>query len=324
MKTWELTGFTVDLTGAALPHLARPDAALPSADRAASTDAEARFVQLLAEVAGPELERRDREDARRRSRIRRVRDVIRHGRLVVLFQPILDLERLVPVGVEALGRIRGLPCQGPSWWFQEAESVGLRTELEIAAARVALASVADLPLGTELWLNASPATIGTAALERAIATARPTRTVVELTEHSVVDDYGRLADSVERLRALGARLAVDDVGAGASTFRHILHLAPDVIKLDMALIQGIETDPRRRALVTAMVGFAGEVGIQLTAEGIESEAQLHTLRRLGVRFGQGFHLGRPGTPAALTRSVSEADPPFMERAGPVGAGPLSR
>jgi EAL domain-containing protein (putative c-di-GMP-specific phosphodiesterase class I) len=297
VKTWELRGVTVDVTGAPVGSFARE-----SRGTEGSAPPDAEFVRLLAEVAGSELERADRDTARRRARIRRIRDVIGRGRLTVVLQPIREVRSLSTVGFEALGRIRGLPCQGPSWWLQEAQAVGLRTELELAATRTAVATLDVIRPPAELWLNASPGTILSGSFARAIAAGDPSRTVVELTEQAVVDDYDRLRDAVARLRALGARLAVDDVGAGASTFRHILDLAPDVIKLDMSLIRRIEADAVRRALVVAMVEFARDVGAQLTAEGVESEAQLRTLRRLGVRFGQGFHLGRPVSPSALAGS----------------------
>jgi EAL domain-containing protein (putative c-di-GMP-specific phosphodiesterase class I) len=95
------------------------------------------------------------------------------------------------------------------------------------------------------------------------------------------------------LRARGLRLAVDDAGAGYASFRHILRLRPDHIKLDMSLTRNIDTDKSKRALALALIEFARETGSELIAEGIETQGELATLRELGVMRGQGYLLGRP-------------------------------
>ncbi|MGZ5354682.1 MAG: EAL domain-containing protein, partial [Actinomycetota bacterium] len=99
--------------------------------------------------------------------------------------------------------------------------------------------------------------------------------------------------SLQRLRALGARIAIDDAGAGFASLRHILLIAPEIIKIDISLTSRIDTDPRRRALAAALVSFAKEMSIEVVAEGIESEEEYAALLSLGVRLGQGYHLGRP-------------------------------
>jgi EAL domain-containing protein (putative c-di-GMP-specific phosphodiesterase class I) len=99
--------------------------------------------------------------------------------------------------------------------------------------------------------------------------------------------------AIARVRELGARLAVDDAGAGWSSLRHILELDAELIKLDGSLTRSLEADPRRRSLASALIEFGRESGASVLAEHIESELQLTELRRLGVRYGQGFHLGRP-------------------------------
>ena len=87
---------------------------------------------------------------------------------------------------------------------------------------------------------------------------------------------------------------MDDVGAGFASLRHILQLAPEFIKLDATLTQDVDRDPGRCALAQAMITFAAELGATIVAEGIETADQLTTLQRLGVRYGQGFYIARPG------------------------------
>lgn len=105
---------------------------------------------------------------------------------------------------------------------------------------------------------------------------------------------GALVAALAPFRAAGGRLAVDDAGAGFASLRHILLLNPDIIKLDIALTRDIDTDVAKRSLATALIAFATETGATILAEGIETESELQTLRALGVRYGQGWHLGRPG------------------------------
>ncbi|MDQ3570948.1 MAG: EAL domain-containing protein, partial [Actinomycetota bacterium] len=94
-------------------------------------------------------------------------------------------------------------------------------------------------------------------------------------------------------RQRGLRVAVDDAGAGYASFRHILRLRPDIIKLDMALTRDIDRDPARRALAAALITFAENTGSTIVAEGVETAEELHALRQLGVTAAQGYYLGRP-------------------------------
>jgi EAL domain-containing protein (putative c-di-GMP-specific phosphodiesterase class I) len=102
-----------------------------------------------------------------------------------------------------------------------------------------------------------------------------------------------IQEALRPLRQRGLRLAIDDTGAGYASMTHILKLEPDIIKLDCALTTGIDRDPVRRSLAAALTTFAREMGAVVVAEGIETEAELGTLRQLGVMFGQGFGIARP-------------------------------
>ncbi|MDT4891636.1 MAG: hypothetical protein QOE97_671, partial [Pseudonocardiales bacterium] len=112
---------------------------------------------------------------------------------------------------------------------------------------------------------------------------------------------------VRDIRATGARLAIDDTGAGYASFSSILKLAPDLIKLDRILTTGIDVDPARQALAGALVTFAAATNAQVIAEGIENVRELIVIRQLGITYGQGYHLGHPGTVTTLT-SRAQANP----------------
>jgi EAL domain-containing protein (putative c-di-GMP-specific phosphodiesterase class I) len=108
-----------------------------------------------------------------------------------------------------------------------------------------------------------------------------------------------LRTAISTLRRGGARLAVDDVGAGHASLRHILQLDPDLIKLDVSLTRDIERQRSQRAMASALVTFAREVGASVIAVGIETEAELEVIRELGVPLGQGYYFGRPDSPELL-------------------------
>ena len=220
----------------------------------------------------------------------RVSGAVARG-IPIALQPIIDLDRGEVVVVEALARFEdGRP---PHEWFAEAESVGLTHALEIAAVRSALARLDEIPPGTRLAVNVSAATASSPELAELLAGVPAGRIVLEITEHVPVTDYAALAKALQRLRDRGVHIAVDDAGAGFASLQHVLNLHPDLVKLDVSLVRGIDADPAHRALVSAMVGFARETHTSLVAEGIETAAELEAARSLGVACAQGFHLGRP-------------------------------
>jgi EAL domain-containing protein (putative c-di-GMP-specific phosphodiesterase class I)/CheY-like chemotaxis protein len=236
---------------------------------------------------------RARQEGRRRA-VDRIRRALTPDGMQVVFQPIFDLATGSLVGMEALSRFPFDPNRAPETWFEEASLVDLRTELEMAAIRTSLGRMDDLPEGTFLAVNLSPETACSAELHRAVEFAlSPSRLVLEVTEHARVRDYARLGAAVAVLRDKGVRLAVDDAGSGFASLQHILRLAPDFIKLDMALTRDVDSDLARRALAAALISFASQIGAEIIAEGVETGPELDTLRELGVGFGQGFHLGRP-------------------------------
>jgi EAL domain-containing protein (putative c-di-GMP-specific phosphodiesterase class I) len=211
----------------------------------------------------------------------------------MVFQPVVDIRTGETVGAEALARFHMEPRRTPDLWFEEAWAVGLGLELEIAAIQRALGYLGEMPAGTYVAINTAPATLCSDALADALRPFPLERVVVELTEHTRVDDYAALIAAITRLRDGGARLSVDDAGAGFSSFQHVLRLHPNVIKLDRSLTTKLDENPIRGALAAALVTFAASLDAQICAEGIETAGELAALQRLGVAYGQGYLLGRP-------------------------------
>jgi EAL domain-containing protein (putative c-di-GMP-specific phosphodiesterase class I) len=175
--------------------------------------------------------------------------------------------------------------------------VGAGRELELLAVRTALANTSALPEHLYVAINVSPSTLASPALLATLLASGVacSRLVVEVTEHTSIPEYAPLQEARARLRDHGVRVAVDDAGSGYASFRHIVALAPDIIKLDRGLVAGIDHDEACRALVAAVVMFALESGAVLVAEGIENAGELAAIERLGVDSAQGYHLGRPTT-----------------------------
>ena len=242
---------------------------------------------------------------------RELAGVIRGVGIHAEFQPIIDLARASVVGYEALARFEG-PVRSPLPWFEAAKVHGRLDELEAAALRCALDAHAILPTNTFLTVNIGPAAIDAPAV-REVWRDFPSLggVVVELTEHERVESYEALEPVLTRLRAAGALLAIDDAGAGYAGLQHVLTLRPDVIKLDRALVEGLDRDEAKRALVEMVGTLAGRLDAWLLAEGIETGEELDVLVGLGVPLAQGYFLGRPGPafPAmdtdAATRIISQ-------------------
>lgn len=234
---------------------------------------------------------------------RRIEAVLRDASFAPFFQPIVDLGSGRVVGHEALTRYAD--GTRPDVMFELASKAGLGVDLEAVTIQAAIRASACLPPGTFLALNVSPGLVEGLELPALLEDARRA-IVLEITEHSVIDDY----DKVRRLVAsLGANvtLAVDDAGAGYASLRHVLELAPSKVKVDAGLVRGIDADPARQALLAGLRFFALKGDIQLVAEGIETAGELTTLRSLGVHQGQGYLLGRPSPGLEQRTWVSEVD-----------------
>jgi EAL domain-containing protein (putative c-di-GMP-specific phosphodiesterase class I) len=259
-----------------------------------------KFLHVLARLLAEQLEERDRGASRKRDEVARIRAALEAGDPAIVVQPIVDLRSRRTVGYEALSRFASEPRRTPDVWFADAAAAGLGIELELLAARRAIEVLADLPADAYLAINLSPDAIVADGFGDLLAHVDPARLVVEITEHAEVHDYGPLVVALARLRAHGVRLSIDDAGAGFASFRHILRLAPEVIKLDISLTSEIDHDPAHRAVARAIVALGREFGTTIVAEGIETASQLAALRALGVPCGQGYFLGRPAPPSTIT------------------------
>jgi len=225
--------------------------------------------------------------------------MVRADEYTAHFQPIIDLTTNCTVGFEALTRwADGTP---PDHRLAEARDAGYAHQLERAMVQRAIDAARALPPDAWLSINVSASFVVHDLTLPDLVAAADRDVVIELTEQEAVDDYDSLVVALARFDD-DVRVAIDDAGAGYASLRHVLVLDPSFVKLDMAWIRGIEADRSRQALVAGLQLFATQSGGALIAEGIETEAELETLRDIGVDMGQGFFIGFPApAPAATPR-----------------------
>ena len=256
------------------------------------------MVDRLGEVAERLVEQHTRDVVRVVERARvsaeRIEDAIGGDAIHTVFQPVVDLDDGRILGVEALSRFLTKPRRSPESWFAEAADQGLLARLELATATQALRHLDAIPAGVYLSVNISPETLREPRLTELVRSIPAERVVVELTERSPIVDYEETNAHLAELRALGCRLAIDDVGKGFSGLAHVVELSPDLLKFDRSLVSSVDTDEHKSILIARLSSYADQVEMQVVAEGIETAGELETLRGLGVGAGQGFLLGRPG------------------------------
>ncbi|WP_336033793.1 EAL domain-containing protein [Geodermatophilus sp. FMUSA9-8] len=256
------------------------------------------LMKVLASAASVIIEPEIREQQRRDDIDARLDPLVAAGGPSVVLQPIVDLDTGVRVGAEALSRFPREWGKGPDVVFEEAHSVGRGHEVELLALRGAAAHLDRV--GGYVAMNVSPQTLLTPGFAALLADLPLDRILLELSEHDPVEDYDALTTALMPFRAAGMRLAIDDVGAGFSSLRHIVVTNPDVIKMDRSIVSGLHADPVLSKLVESLVNFGHGCGVKVVAEGIETAEEAARLRDLGVDLGQGWFFGRPGPPEALS------------------------
>jgi EAL domain-containing protein (putative c-di-GMP-specific phosphodiesterase class I)/GGDEF domain-containing protein len=232
-----------------------------------------------------------------------LRRTIEAGLVTTVYQPIVSLERAAICAYEALTRtLPGSAFSNPGELFDAAEACGMLWDLETVTRRQALRQALDWPAGVLLFLNCTPQVVADErfadqllAEVAEVPGLSPHRIVLEVTERSESQHVDGLHRQTVRLQQHGFQLAIDDVGAGTSGLNRIMLLRPQWLKLDRELVEGIDRDPVRTNLVRFLAHFARLSGVTMIGEGIEREAELEQMIRLGVHCAQGYLLGRPGS-----------------------------
>ena len=230
---------------------------------------------------------------------RKLLQLILTGDIQVRYEAIVDLNNAQVLGYEALSRgPDGTDLTNPRDLFRRAKEAGLLYELDELCRKMALEGASRLPKERTLFLNCLPTAIGDPSLrDEGLRKSledfnlRPSDVVLEISETESIDNFGVFREVARSCRDLGIRIAIDDAGTGYASLEAIMEISPDFIKADMTLVRGIDSDPSRQQVLSALKTIADGIGAQVIAEGIETNDELRVLRELGVRYGQGFYFG---------------------------------
>lgn len=257
-------------------------------------------------------------------------EVIARGQVRSVFQPIVDLDSGAVVAYEALARGPEGPLERPDVLFAAARDAGRLRELDELCRRTALrtAITAGVLAPLTLFVNVEPEVLDTAPLEELLAISaaapRDLQVVLEITERAIAARPAELLATVQRLRAAGWRIALDDVGADDLSLAFMPLLRPDIIKLDLRLVQQ-RPGPELAEIMNAVNAEAERSGTVVLAEGIEHPEHLSTALALGARLGQGWLFGRPSdrlAPGLPTAPLQlRTAPPVREHASPFACLP---
>ena len=238
------------------------------------------------------------------ARIARLLDIIVREDVRTLVHPVFDLDSMDVIGYEALSRgPEGSEFERPDKLFSVAYDSNLVLRLERLCRKRALQAAAGMAEDRLLFVNVEPEAIADPQLRDIVTSALleeaalpNSRVVLEITERAAITDFCAFRATLEYVRALGFAVAVDDAGAGYGSLQCLAEVRPEWLKIDLSLVRGVDSDAIRSALVESLVLLAERVGAKLIAEGIESEEELEAVRRLGVKYGQGFLLATPSEP----------------------------
>lgn len=232
--------------------------------------------------------------------------------LKAAYQPIIETKRGEVFGFEALARIPGSTnFNNIADLFPFAEKIGQLYPIETLCRRQAITFYPSIAQNKEmLFLNINPQVLidpefasgHTRKLlsEKGLA---PQNVVLEITERSAIEDFATFRDALDHYRNQGYLIALDDVGAGYSSLQSVAELHPDFLKIDRSLIQGINADPIKWALLETFVTFSKRIGCRILAEGVETAEEMRTVVQLGVDYVQGFFVARP---ALERKSINSA------------------
>jgi EAL domain-containing protein (putative c-di-GMP-specific phosphodiesterase class I) len=231
--------------------------------------------------------------------------ILRPGSLRAEFQPVVDLSAMNSPSCYWEGLIRGpagTNVERPDVLFSYARRKRAEVEVDRACLRTVLTAARQLP-GVAIGVNVHAATLA-ADLELLpflsdVLTEtglKPEDVVLELVEHGQAWDRSALRRSLEGIRSIGLRVALDDFGVGRANHLMLLECRPEFLKIDRHFIHGCHADPARQALVEGLAAMARRLGAEVIAEGVEDPLDLEELRSVGIKLVQGHLLGRPAPP----------------------------
>lgn len=314
--------FTVSLGVAGFPGdaqtredlIAAADMALYAAKRRGRNG----MVCYVPALAATDVEAQREAADRELGRVAALERTIAERAFAFAYQPIVESATGRPVGFEALCRPADPAFPNPVALFAAAEHAGRVVDLGRACREVSARPLRTLPEPLLLFVNLHPHELNDSLLTEgdSLIAELAHRIVLEITESAAIRDSRRLVTALEALRARGYRVALDDLGAGYAGLNSLALLKPDFVKLDMSLVRRVQADSSAGRLIRHVLEFAAGEGMQVVAEGVESEAELAAVLELGCALSQGYFFARPGPPFPL---VLDSALSFFAAAGAAGS-----
>jgi diguanylate cyclase (GGDEF)-like protein len=267
------------------------------------------------------FERSMDDELRRRMELEReIKSAIHRGEIIPYYQPVVELKSGRLIGFEALARWEH-PLHGllqPQVLIPVAESTGTIGDMTYSLLRQALTDAATWPKELSLSINLSPRQFAEARLSEEILriltehSFPPHRLEIEITETSLIERMGDARATLESLRNLGVRIALDDFGAGYAGLYYLRALKLDRIKIDRSFVMDMLLNPDDEKIVAAIVSLAQSLGLQTTAEGVESLDVCNRLIELGCKAGQGYYFCKPKPIAEIRRYLTHMETEFRK------------
>jgi diguanylate cyclase (GGDEF)-like protein len=265
-------------------------------------------VRLVAEARRSALLHRERATQRHKALLQ---EIILRNMLQAVYQPIVDLRSGSTFAFEALARgPRDSTLESPTALFTVADEVDLTFELDRACFRSALAGAVGLEPIHRLFVNLLPASFyDNSFIETEVANLleaaalTPANVVFEITEKLAIENFTSFRQALGMYTRMGFGVAIDDVGTRHSNLETVMALRPHFVKLSDVLTRGVSSSTVKREMVRSLQRIAETIDAVVVAEGIETQDDLAVLSELGVRYGQGYFLARPGPPFPRLRSA---------------------
>jgi EAL domain-containing protein (putative c-di-GMP-specific phosphodiesterase class I) len=233
----------------------------------------------------------------------RFKDMVREGRFELVYQPVVDLRTRAVHHYEALTRFEG--GGGPAATIKLAEELGLVVEFDLTIVRNVATALRESPPDVRIAANLSAFSLEAPGFvdeilftTAAFPTLRP-RLMLEVTESHRLSDLAAANAQIQRLRAVGHVVCLDDFGAGSASLDYLRELEADIVKFDGRFLRALDTRPRDATLLKRLAELCAELGVVTVAEMIETEDVAQRVAGLGVKLGQGWLFGRPGARPAV-------------------------
>ena len=230
-----------------------------------------------------------------------IQSIINDRNLSIVFQPIIENSQQNIFGYEALTRgPMGTDFYSPIALFEAAKQQGCLVALELLCRELSITAFKERQLPGKLFLNASPETLfepnfksGETLKLLQNSGLSPSQVVIELTEHSPLENYELVRDALNHYKEMGFEIAMDDLGSGYSGLRMWYELRPDFVKIDRHFICDIDSDKVKQQFVRSIKNIAEELNCKVIAEGIETADEFQFIEKIGTPFCQGYYFSHP-------------------------------